>query len=123
MCAPWFLRPRLHPIDGEVVVVDRRSPPDELDAHRRRAPVEVVVLDLTRPPATAYREGKVDQRTDDQKYDCRRQRGLIELLPIEWLVDVSLAVAAEPAHEEYGGPDQGSMLIISQAVRVTIVGG
>ena len=37
---------RLHSIDGEVVVVDGRSPPDELDAHRRRAPVEVVVLDL-----------------------------------------------------------------------------
>ena len=36
----------LHSIDGEVVVVDRRPPPDELDAHRRRAAVEVVGLDL-----------------------------------------------------------------------------
>ena len=102
LCASWFLRPRLHPIDGEVVVVDRRSPPDELDAHRRRAPVEVVVLDLTRPPPAAYREGKVDQRAHDQEYDCRRQRGFIEFLPIEWFVDVSLAVASQARKVEDG---------------------
>ena len=55
----------LHPIDGEVVVVDRRPPPHQLDAHRRRAAVEVVVLDLARPPPAAHREGEVDQRADD----------------------------------------------------------
>ena len=100
-----FLRPRLlHPIDGEVVVVDRRPPPHQLDAHRRRAAVEVVGLDLPRPPPAAYREGKVDQRADDQKDDCRRQRCLIKFLPIEWLVDVPLAVAAEAREVEDDTP-------------------
>ena len=46
----------LHPIDGEVVVVDRRPPPHQLDAHRGRAAVEVVGLDLPRPAPAADRD-------------------------------------------------------------------
>ena len=96
----------LHPVDGEVVVVDRRPPPDELDAHRRRAAVEVVGLDLPRPPAAAHREGKVDQRADDQKDDRRRQSRLVKFLPVEWLVDVPLAVASQARNVEDDTPNK-----------------
>ena len=82
MCASWFLRPRLHPIDGEVVVVDRRSPPDELDAHRRRAAVEVVGLDLARPTPATYHEPAVNYRADDEEDHGRHERRLIDLFPV-----------------------------------------
>ena len=60
------------------------------DARRLRSSFSTL-----RPPAAAYREGKVHQRAHDQKYDCRRS-AVYEFLPIERFVDVSLAVASRP---------------------------
>ena len=82
---------------GQVVVVDGRPPPDELDAHRRRAAVEVVGLDLPRPTPAAYNEPAVNYRADDEEDHGRHQRRLVDFLPVEWFVDVPLAVAAHGA--------------------------
>ena len=52
----------LHTIDGEVVVVDGRPPPDELDAHRGGPAVEVFGLDLARPTPAAHNEPAVNMQ-------------------------------------------------------------
>ena len=44
------------------------------------------------------------KRAHDEEDDRRRERRLVKFLPIEWLVDVPLAVAAQARKVEYDRP-------------------